>query len=44
MTSDVLLFVGEALGRYSFPHRHPFSIHRPGAFWVEGCKQGLDSA
>ena len=42
MKSEVLLFVGEALGSYGFPDGHPFSIDRQGAFWAEACKQGLD--
>jgi acetoin utilization protein AcuC len=42
MKSEVLLFVGEALGNYGFPDGHPFSIDRQGAFWNEARKQGLD--
>ena len=42
MKSDVLLFVGEALGSYGFPDGHPFSVDRQGAFWKEAQKQNLD--
>src|SRR5262245_24165963 len=42
MKSEVLLFVGEALGSYGFPDGHPFSIDRQGAFWTEARKRGLD--
>src|SRR5262252_54406 len=42
MKSEVLLFVGEALGKYGFPDDHPFSADRQGAFWCEARKQGLD--
>jgi len=35
MKSEVLLFVGEALGSYGFPDGHPFSVDRQGAFWKE---------
>ena len=42
MKSEVLLFVGEALGNYGFPDGHPFSIDRQGAFWKEALTQGLD--
>lgn len=42
MKSEVLLFVGEALGSYGFPDGHPFSVDRQGAFWAEACKLGLD--
>jgi acetoin utilization protein AcuC len=40
--SEVLLYVGEALGSYGFPEGHPFSVDRQGAFWAEARKQGLD--
>jgi len=42
MRSEVLLFVGDALGSYGFPDGHPFSVDRQGAFWNEARKQGLD--
>jgi acetoin utilization protein AcuC len=42
MQSEVLLFVGEALGSYGFPDGHPFSVDRQGAFWNQARKQGLD--
>jgi acetoin utilization protein AcuC len=42
MKHEVLLFVGEALGKYGFPGGHPFSADRQGAFWTEACAQGLD--
>ena len=42
MKSEVLLFVGDALGSYGFPDGHPFSVDRQGAFWNEARKQGLD--
>src|SRR3989442_3191846 len=42
MKSEVLLFVGEALGNYGFPDGHPFSVDRQGAFWKEAQKQDLD--
>src|SRR5260370_20367320 len=42
MKSQVLLFVGEALGNYGFPDGHPFSVDRQGAFWKEALTQGLD--
>lgn len=43
MTSEVLLYVGEALGKYGFPHGHPFGPDRQDAFWKEAVKQGLDT-
>jgi acetoin utilization protein AcuC len=42
MKSDVLLFVGQALGKYGFPDGHPFSVDRQAAFWSAALKQGLD--
>jgi len=42
MKSEVLLYVGEALGKYGFPHGHPFGPDRQDAFWKEAVKQGLD--
>jgi acetoin utilization protein AcuC len=42
MKSEVLLFVGDALGSYGFPDGHPFSVDRQGAFWAEARKRGLD--
>ncbi|HUP96239.1 MAG TPA: hypothetical protein VM164_15155 [Burkholderiales bacterium] len=41
MTSEVQLYVDEALGRYGFPHGHPFGPDRQDAFWKEAEKQGL---
>ncbi len=42
MTSEVALYVGEALGKYGFPDGHPFGPDRQDAFWKEAVKQGLD--
>jgi len=42
MKSEVLLFVGDALGSYGFPDGHPFSVDRQGAFWAAAHRQGLD--
>src|SRR5258706_773513 len=42
MTTEVLLYVGEALGKYGFPNGHPFGPDRQDAFWKETIKQGLD--
>jgi acetoin utilization protein AcuC len=42
VNDEVLLFVGEALGRYGFPDGHPFSVDRQGAFWSEARAQGLE--
>jgi len=44
MTPDVLLYVGEALGKYGFPNGHPFGTDRQDAFWKETVKQGLDKS
>ena len=44
MAADVLLYVGEALGKYGFPNGHPFGPDRQDAFWKETLKQGLDKA
>ena len=44
MTADVLLYVGEALGKYGFPNGHPFGPDRQDAFWKETLKQGLDKS
>lgn len=41
MTSEVQLYVGDALGRYGFPNGHPFGPDRQDAFWKEALKQGL---
>jgi acetoin utilization protein AcuC len=41
MSREVELYVGEALGRYGFPHGHPFGPDRQDAFWKEAEKQGL---
>src|SRR5688572_16504893 len=41
MAKEVDLYVGEALGRYGFPHGHPFGPDRQDAFWREAEKQGL---
>jgi acetoin utilization protein AcuC len=42
MTREVALYVGEALGKYGFPHGHPFGPDRQDAFMKETLKQGLD--
>jgi acetoin utilization protein AcuC len=42
MAAEVLLYVGEALGKYGFPHGHPFGTDRQDAFWKETLKQRLD--
>ncbi|MCX7137988.1 MAG: acetoin utilization protein AcuC [Proteobacteria bacterium] len=42
MAAEVLLYVGEALGKYGFPNGHPFGPDRQDAFWEETLKQGLD--
>ena len=42
MSAEVLLYVGDALGRYGFPNGHPFGPDRQDAFWKETLKQGLD--
>ena len=44
MAAEVLLYVGEALGKYGFPNGHPFGPDRQDAFWKETVKQGLDKA
>ena len=41
MTSEVQLYVGEALGAYGFPDGHPWGPDRQDAFWKEAEKQGL---
>ena len=38
----VALYVGEALGRYGFPHGHPFGPDRQAAFWAETRARELD--
>ena len=40
--NSVALYVGDALGRYGFPHGHPFGPDRQHAFWAETQAQGLD--
>ena len=42
MAREVLLYVGEALGKYGFPDGHPFGPDRQDAFCKETLKQGLD--
>ena len=42
MKNEVKLYVGESLGKYGFPHGHPFGPDRQEAFWKEAVKQGLD--
>ena len=42
MSAEVLLYVGDALGKYGFPNGHPFGPDRQDAFWKETLKQGLD--
>jgi acetoin utilization protein AcuC len=41
MVTEVQLYVGDALGRYGFPHGHPWGPDRQDAFWKEAEKQGL---
>jgi acetoin utilization protein AcuC len=41
MSREVQLYVGDALGRYGFPHGHPFGPDRQDAFWREAEIQGL---
>ena len=41
MAAEVLLYVGEALGKYGFPDGHPFGTDRQDAFFKETIKQGL---
>jgi acetoin utilization protein AcuC len=43
MKHEVLLYVDEALGRYGFPHGHPFGPDRQDAFWKEAVNRGLDN-
>lgn len=38
----VIIYFGEALGRYGFGDGHPFGPDRIHAFWQETVKQGLD--
>ena len=38
----VWVYIGEALGRYGFPHGHPFGPDRMDAFWSEARRRGLD--
>ena len=38
----VALYVGDALGRYGFPHGHPFGPDRQDAFWREAQARSLD--
>lgn len=38
----VALYVGAALGRYGFPHGHPFGPDRQDAFWSETRSRGLE--
>ncbi|MCC7082613.1 MAG: hypothetical protein IT530_18260 [Burkholderiales bacterium] len=38
----VALYVGEMLGRYGFPHGHPFGPDRQEAFWAEARARDLD--
>jgi acetoin utilization protein AcuC len=42
MKNEVKLYVGDALGKYGFPHGHPFGPDRQEAFWAEALKRGLD--
>ena len=41
LRQEVQLYVGDALGRYGFPHGHPFGPDRQDAFWKEAEKQGV---
>lgn len=40
--ASVALYVGDALGRYGFPHGHPFGPDRQAAFWAEAQARNLD--
>lgn len=42
MTKEVVLYVGDALGKYGFPDGHPFGPDRQDAFLKETLKQALD--
>jgi acetoin utilization protein AcuC len=42
MMKSVALYVGAELGRYGFPHGHPFGPDRQEAFWVETRTRELD--
>lgn len=43
MSTETVVFVGDALSRYRFPDGHPVSsIDRQGAFWAEAVARGLD--
>lgn len=44
MKSEVALYVDEDLGKYGFPHGHPFGPDRQDAFWKEALKQGLNKS
>ena len=39
----MILYLGDALRRYTFGHGHPFSSRRLDAFWDELCRRGLDA-
>jgi acetoin utilization protein AcuC len=39
---EVALYVGEDLGKYGFPHGHPFGPDRQAAFWNEAVNLRLD--
>jgi acetoin utilization protein AcuC len=41
-SKPVMLYFGEALGRYGFGEGHPFGPDRIQAFWQETLRQGLD--
>jgi acetoin utilization protein AcuC len=42
MAMEVALYVDEALGKYGFPHGHPFGPDRQAAFWKEAVNQHLE--
>ncbi|MCX7893611.1 MAG: hypothetical protein N2544_14760 [Burkholderiales bacterium] len=42
MSAPVLLYAGEALGKYGFPDGHPLGIDRQGAFLAAAARAGLD--
>lgn len=44
MRNEVALYVDEDLGKYGFPHGHPFGPDRQDAFWKEALKQGLNKS
>ena len=41
MAEKLVLFVGDALGKYGFPAGHPLGIDRQAAFWAAATQQNL---